>query len=176
MKPVRRLSTLLVFAVVAAIAVPAIALGAALATVDPTPPPDPASFAGILDFVMQAFALLKAGGWLPLSVLVVGFVARLLKSDTKIPINIPARWQPFLVLFLGQAAAILTSLEHVGAGLWLPVLAKGLFTALITMGLFDVLVKAVFNGKDLPSFLSFLLKAEAVVRGEAPPAGDAPKS
>lgn len=148
----------------------AVALAPALCLAAQEPPQmDPVSF------VTQLLALLLAHKWLAGGVVLVGFVARLFKDDTKFPVNIPARWQPVLVVALWQLYAVLVQVQSVAAGTpLLPIVGHALWMAFFTMGLFDLVVKALFNGKDIPAFLSVILKTEAAIRGDAPPAEPAP--
>ncbi len=59
-----------------------------------------------MDFT-QLPALIAAHKWFALSALVVWTIVRLLKSDTKLPVTIPARWRPVLALGLGFVAGAL---------------------------------------------------------------------
>lgn len=103
--------------------------------------------------------------WLPLAVLVVGVLTRALKDDTKLPINIPARWQPVVVLAFSFAYAALQA--YASGAPWQTAVKDAATIAVVTMGAFDILVKAVFNGNDAPAWLSFLLKeADAYVTSE----------
>lgn len=100
---------------------------------------------------------------LGIAVVVVGAITRLLKSDTKFPIDIPARWQPVIVLVIGQAYAVLQAI--VGGVNWKTAVTSGLQVAFLTMGLFDLVIKALFNG-DAPWWLAWLLKPSAKTNGE----------
>lgn len=106
-----------------------------------------------ISFLLAAISEHK---WLGVAVIVLGMVVRLLKSDTKLPINIPQRWLPLATIVLGQAYSVC---QMIASGMaWKPAVMQGLKVSLLTMGLFDVVVKAVFNGKDLPVWLGWLLK------------------
>lgn len=92
--------------------------------------------------------------WMPVAILVIGYAVRLTSSDSPFPVNIPARWRPLVVLALGQLYAILTAV--LGGLPWSVALLHGFETAVWTMGLFDVVVNAIWNGTE-PSWLQLLL-------------------
>lgn len=119
-------------------------------------------------------ALLKQHAWLAAGVIIVGLIVRMLKSDAKFPINIPTRWLPVATLVLSQAY---TTLEAIQSGTpWKTAVWTGLTLAMTTMGLFDLVIKAVLNGKDMPAWLGWLLKELPVAPPQpAPDASDAPK-
>lgn len=92
--------------------------------------------------------LVKTHAWLALAVLVVGYVARLLASDTKLPINIPDQWQPVVVLFFGTLADVL---REVQAGkTWQAAVNPALVIAVVVLAL-----KAAFQGRE-PGWLKLL--------------------
>ncbi len=69
-------------------------------------------------------SLLLAHRYLPAAALLIGLIVRLLKSDTKIPLNVPPRWRPWLALGLGGLAG---ALDKVVAGSsWHDALVVGL--------------------------------------------------
>jgi len=107
--------------------------------------------------------------WMPIAILAIGYFARLCATDTKFPINIPARWQPLFVLALGQLYAILVAVSG-GLG-WGAASVHGLETAVWTMGLFDVLVKAIWNGTE-PTWLQLVI---GIVQSEIPKPTPEPK-
>lgn len=94
--------------------------------------------------------------WMGVAIIAIGTVTRLLKDDTKIPINIPARWQPVVTLLLGQLYAVLQAVQ--GGMAWKDAIIQGFQVAFVTMGLFDLVIKALFGGKDMPAPLVGLLK------------------
>ncbi len=116
----------------------------------------------VTQLVPVILGLVHQHAWLALAVLAMGFLARVMKDDTKLPFfNIPARWQSVLVLVLGQVYA---GLQAVFGGMpWTTAMTQGLIAAFLTMGLFDLIVKAVLDGRDMPTFLAWLLKFERTV-------------
>lgn len=91
--------------------------------------------------------------WLPLAVLLIGYLTTLMSDTSKFPINIPDRWKPVLVVGLGQVYAVLTAAS--GGDTWSHAVWSGAVAAFGTMGLFDLLVRAIFNG-NLPKWLAWL--------------------
>jgi hypothetical protein len=104
---------------------------------------------------IQNFITMLAGRkWLPMFILTIGWATRLLSDKSKLPyFNIPSRWQPVLVLVLAQvystANAVMVGVPVRGA------IIQGFTVAFVTMGLFDLVVKAVFNDHP-PQWLSAL--------------------
>ena len=98
-------------------------------------------------------AFVASKQWMPMAILVIGYLVRLTSQQSKFPLNIPTRWQPIVVLALGQVYAVMVSVS--GGGAWGPSALHGLEVAIWTMGLFDVVVKAVWNG-NTPPWLSVI--------------------
>lgn len=103
--------------------------------------------------IMQALTLAMGHQWMPLAVLVVGWLVMACSDTSKLPISIPDRFKPLLVLVLGQVYAVLEAVQ--GGSAWQAAVWHGLVVAFTTMGLFDVLVKAIFNG-NLPTWLQWV--------------------
>lgn len=94
----------------------------------------------------QILALITGRHWLALAVLVIAYLVRITASDSKFPVTIPDRWKPVVVLTLGQVYAALIAIQ--GGTAWKVAAFHGFMTALVTMGLFDVVAKALFNGRE----------------------------
>lgn len=98
--------------------------------------------------MQELLALVADHQWVAASALVVGFTVRILKTDTKIPINIPARVRPWLALSLGAGAGIL---ERVQSGIsWRDALAGGLVAGLTAIAGHDTLIEGIRKGRELP--------------------------
>ncbi len=95
--------------------------------------------------VPMILALFHSHSWLALAVVVMGFVTRLLKSDTKLPVNIPARWQPVIVVVLGQVYAVLQATA--GGLTWKLAVEQGVYASFITLGLFDLVAHLTVDEK-----------------------------
>lgn len=83
--------------------------------------------------------------WLPIAIIVIGYLTRLLADESKFPVSVPGRWRPVVVVVLGQLYGCLMLLA--AGSTWKEAVITGLVTSFVTMGLFDLLVKAVFNGQ-----------------------------
>jgi hypothetical protein len=99
-----------------------------------------------MDF-SQLLALLAERKWIPLSALVVWMVVRLLKSDTKIPVDIPPRWRPVLAVVLGVAASSLDKIAE--GGDWRKVAPEGLAVGVIAILVQVFGVDVLRGGKDV---------------------------
>lgn len=115
----------------------------------PTPPPP----TDLLTLVLQAFQDITGHQWMPLAILVIGFLTTTLSDTSKLPVSIPDRWKPVLVVVLGETYAVL--IDHQGGTAWLPSIWHGVVTAFSAMGLFDLVVNSLFNG-NLPKWLAWL--------------------
>ena len=100
--------------------------------------------------------------WMPLAILLIGYLVRLTSSASTFPVNIPARWRPLVVLALGQLYAVLVAVS--GGLSWGAAALHGFEVAVWTMGLFDVVVNAICGGNE-PAWLAVLL---GIVQQEVP--------
>lgn len=96
----------------------------------------------------ELFALIRAHQWVAVAAVVIGFLTRLLKSDTKLPITLPPRVRPWLALVFGAASGML---ETIVAGT--PVdeaLLGGLVAALTAIAGHDALIEGLRGGREVP--------------------------
>lgn len=78
----------------------------------------------------------------------IWIVVRALKSDTRVPINIPSRWRPVVAIALGQVAA---GVDAVAAGRpWLDAAADGLIAAGLAVAAHELGVEVIRGGRDVP--------------------------
>ena len=91
--------------------------------------------------------------WLGLAIVIIGWLTRIVSSDSAFPVTIPTRWKPVLVIILGQAYGALTLI--LGGASWQSAVIDGLMVAFCTMGLFDLVIKAIFNGNE-PRWIKIL--------------------
>jgi hypothetical protein len=98
-------------------------------------------------------AFIASKQWMPVAIIAIGYLVRLTSQNSKFPINVSTRWQPVIVVALGQVYAVLVAVSS-GAR-WDLAIEHGLETAAWTMGLFDLVVKAIWNGTE-PTWLSML--------------------
>jgi hypothetical protein len=106
-----------------------------------------------LTTIMQLVDDFTGHKWLPAAVVLIGWLTTLLSDTSKFPITIPDRWKPMAVLILGQVYATVQAVA--GGVTWPHAVWGGLVAAFGTMGLFDVVVKAIFQGQ-LPKWLQWL--------------------
>lgn len=96
----------------------------------------------------ELLAALTERNWPLVSLLVIGFLVRLLKQDTKLPITIPARWRPWIAMALGAASGVL---EQIVQGTpWNDALLGGVAAALVAMGGHNLVVEGLLGGKEIP--------------------------
>jgi len=91
--------------------------------------------------------------WLPLAMVVISYLTAATSDTSKLPISIPDRWKPVLIVGLGQIYAVLAA-ETDGVP-WQKAVWDGIVASFGAMGLFAIVFKAVFQGK-VPSWLSFI--------------------
>jgi len=101
----------------------------------------------------QALALLAGRKWLPLFVVAIGWATRLLSDKSRFPAEVPARWQPVVVLGLSVLYSAVTAVAS--GATWKAAAIHSFVVAFVVMGAFDLLVKAVFNGRE-PTWLGWL--------------------
>lgn len=86
--------------------------------------------------------------WLALSAVVLGGVVRVLKSDTKLPITVPAEWRPWFAFGLGQVAALLQFVVN-GVG-WKEALTTAIGAPLVAIVGHWLGVEVLRGGKEVP--------------------------
>lgn len=96
----------------------------------------------LTDFILQR-------KWVALAALVIGFIVRLLKSDTKIPIDIPPQWRVWLALGLGAASGVLDKFVEAGNTTWTSALVQGLVAAVVAIISHNVVIDSLNGGKEL---------------------------
>lgn len=93
-------------------------------------------------------ALIEHRAWVPAAALVVGLLVRLMKSDTKLPIDIPPRARAWVALGLGILSGVL---EHVATGrTWTSAIVGGLVTGALAIIGHDTLIASLRRGRELP--------------------------
>lgn len=96
----------------------------------------------------EIVALISAHKWVPLAALVVGLCVRLLKSDTRIPIDIPPRWRIWLAFALGGASGVLQAITT-GTS-WSDALIGGIVSTVMAILGQNVVVDSLRGGKEIP--------------------------
>lgn len=91
--------------------------------------------------------MIERRAWVPLAALVVGFLVRLLKSDTKLPITIPGVYRMWVAFGLGVVSGVL---EHVATGVsWTSAIVGGLVSAAFAALGHDALIGSLRAGREL---------------------------
>jgi len=106
-----------------------------------------------MSLFLQVWTLAKSHNYLALAVVVIGWLARMLKKDSRFPLTVPERWRPFAVVLLGLAYGALVAVS--GGEPWPEALRDGFEAALFAMGLYAVVIKAALGGNP-PRFLALL--------------------
>lgn len=97
----------------------------------------------------QLFDLLAQRKWVAATAIVVGLIVRLLKSDTKIPINIPPRVRAWLALGLGAVAGAIDKLVEAGHTTWTTALLWGVTGSVFAMVMHALIIDSIRGGKEL---------------------------
>lgn len=92
--------------------------------------------------------LIRTGGWVPFAAAIVGALVRLTKDDTKVPVNVPAEWRPWLAMALGLLQGVLV---HVAAGVtWKAALLGGVGAGAMAVVGHVLGIEVMNDGKELP--------------------------
>jgi hypothetical protein len=87
--------------------------------------------------------------WVAVAAVIISLCVRLLKSDTKIPIDIPPQYRVWLALGLGGAAGALDKLTATGDDVtWTSALVQGLIAAAVAIVSHNVVIDSVRGGKE----------------------------
>lgn len=104
------------------------------------------------------YALLKGHNWLGAAMLFIAYATYLLSPASKFPLTIPPIWgrdpKPLVVAVLMTTWGVL--FDRQAGESWLHAARDGLLYGLVTMGLFDLVVKFCF-ANDPPRWLKTLL-------------------
>ena len=105
----------------------------------------------ILPYILQLLHDAMGSAWGPLMVLISGWLVQLLSDDSKFPISMPKawdsnQWKPAVVVIASVVQGIVVSIIQ-GHTDPLHAVLLGLRTAVWTLGLWSLIVKAIWNGK-----------------------------
>ena len=115
----------------------------------------------------DVIALISSHKWVALAALVIAFAVRLLKSDTTVPIDIPAAWRPWLALGLGIVSGVLDKIAN--GTVWTAAVAGGLVSALIAVFGHDIIVGSLRGGVEIPIPGLMRVTTSSKVVGRMPP-------
>lgn len=104
--------------------------------------------------------------WVAVAAIVIGIIVRLLKSDTKIPIDIPPRLRPWLAIGLGAAAGALDKLTNVDKVTWTTALLEGVTAAVVAIVSHTLVIQSARDGKEL--------NVPGLIKENTPPGPGAP--
>jgi hypothetical protein len=92
--------------------------------------------------------LLAGRQWIPLSAILIGFLVRLLKDDTRLLPTVPARYRRHLAFGLGCVAGVL---QMVGTGSsWKDALATAVLGPVIAIAGHHLGVDLLRGGREVP--------------------------
>lgn len=93
------------------------------------------------------YSLIVEKKFVLLTAVLIGLIVRTLKSDTKIPINIPPRLRVWLAFGLGAAASVL---ERIGTGVgWKQAALDGALAAVLAVLGQNVIIDSLRGGKEI---------------------------
>ena len=122
----------------------------------------------ILPYILQLLHDAMGSEWGPLMALLSGWIVQLLSEDSSFPISLPSSWntnvwKPVAIVLASEAQAVVVSIVQ---GHTDPVhtILLGLRTAMWSMGVWALVIKAIYNGKPPQwlNYLSFILPAPTV--------------
>lgn len=89
-----------------------------------------------------------ARNWILVTALTIGACVRLLKSDTKIPINLPPAWRPRAAMALGIVSSVLVKVQ---AGTsWKAALIAGALAGVTAILGHELVIDRLFGGNEIP--------------------------
>jgi hypothetical protein len=106
-----------------------------------------------INTILQIVGDFTGHKWLPLAMLVISYLTATLGDTSKLPISIPDRWKPVLIVGLGQVYAVLQA-ETDGIP-WQKAIWNGIVASFGAMGLFAIAFKAIYQG-NVPKWLQWL--------------------
>ena len=117
------------------------------------------TLSALLPYILQLFQDATGSQWGPLMALVSGWVVQLLSQDSKFPISLPASWstnlwKPVAIVIASEAQAVILSIVQ-GHSDSVHAILLGLRTAMWSMGVWALVIKAAYNGKP-PQWLNYL--------------------
>ena len=113
----------------------------------------------LLPYLLQLLHDAMGSEWGPLMALLSGWIVQLLSEDSSFPISLPSSWntnvwKPAAIVLASETQAVVVSIVQ---GHTDPVhtILLGLRTAMWSMGVWALVIKAIYNGKP-PQWLNRL--------------------
>lgn len=125
-----------------------------------------------MDFMNTLLQWLQLGTdhkYLALAIAMIGWMVSLTSDWSKFPITVPGRYQPLIAVGLGVVYKIL--LDHQNGTPWWRAIGEGVMIGLVTAGLYDAIIKAIFDGK-IPTWMRWLSMGKRKPEQEPPPPVD----
>jgi hypothetical protein len=111
-------------------------------------------------FVDSVIALLQSGKWIAGTVVVLGYLVRLLQSDTALPFTLPTKWRVAVEMVLALVSGLLA--QHLNGLTWTQTLVWTALTGMLLVTGRTTITEILGNE---PSFLVPLKKVGAGVVG-----------
>lgn len=112
----------------------------------------------------QLLELARAHKWAALAAFLIYWIVRLLKSDTKIPIDIPPRGRAPLALALGVLAGVLDKFAQ--GTTWTDALTWGIGAAMFAIFGHNIITQSLLGGREIP--VPLLMKETAPATMKTP--------
>jgi hypothetical protein len=117
------------------------------------------NLSAVLPYILQLLTDAMGNHWGPLMVLISSWAVQLLTQASSFPISLPASWntnvwKPVVVVIVSVAQGVIVSIVQ-GHSDPVHAVLLGLQTAMWTMGLWALTIKAIYNGKP-PQWLNYL--------------------
>lgn len=97
----------------------------------------------------QLIAFISERKWIAIAAFAIGLIVRLLKSDTKLPIDIPTQYRVWLALGLGAAAGALDKLGNMDGVTWTSAVVQGLTAAVLAILGHATVIESLRGGREL---------------------------
>ncbi len=88
--------------------------------------------------------------WVAVLALAIGLIVRLLKTDTKLPLDVPPQLRVWLALALGAASGAVDKLVEAGSTTWTTALLNGIAAAVLAIVSHNLVIASLRDGKELP--------------------------
>lgn len=98
----------------------------------------------------ELVAIYKAGGWVPLTAWLGHTLVRLMKSDTKLPIDVPSRLRPYVAIAISVVLAVVQHRFAGTGGTWGQAVVFGVGAGVMAILAHHGIVDKLRDGRELP--------------------------